>query len=180
MSFKRNSKYLPLVIASLFVLIHLFEVVSTPDNVNLDGDVSRYLMNDDVKHAGIGLAVVWLSIFLSSNLWKQLFGILILLSFSPLVEFFSSSLFLGIAGLDINLMSMTLLIAHIVLNPVSIQFLRPPKADKDYQIKHFEASVELFMKRFKDKSTQELELMSENPSMAKEAREAAKRLLEKT
>ncbi|GAB5526195.1 MAG: hypothetical protein Roseis2KO_40670 [Roseivirga sp.] len=164
---------IPFLIASSLVLTHVVGVLLTPDHLVIDG----------VKYAGFGLLVALVLILLKKSIWKYFFAALMVLALTPLMSLYHHELSLSILGIYFELKTLGLLILHCVLNREIIPTFKLPvkiKEDKTEQRKaEFEAAVEGFVIRFRNKSHQELESMLGDTSLVPAATEAARRLLQK-
>ncbi len=180
---KELPKFIPFLIASALVLIHIVGTLLTPGYTNDLGGEVTYLINDNVKYTGVGLLMILLLILFKKPIWKYLFAVLMILALSPIMSLYHHELSLGIMGLDVELKTLGLLILHFVLNPGIIPSINMPNKGKEKteasRNAEYEAAVEGFVTRFRNKSAQELESMISDPSLVPEAIEAARRLLQK-
>lgn len=183
MSKKEIPGLIPFSIASGLVLIHIVGTLLTPGYTNDLGGEVTYLINDDVKYTGIGLLMILLLILLKKSLWKYLFALLLILALSPIISLYHHELSVGIMGLNLELKTLGLLILHFVLNRDIVPSVgMSVKAKEKTAVSReadFEAAVDGFVSRFRNKSAEELESMTSDTSFVLEATEAARRLLQK-
>lgn len=167
--------------ACFFALAHVYEVLSTNLSYSNQGSLTRYEIVDQVKYGAFSLLLVAVLALARKEAWKQLFTLTILLSFTPLLKFSNSTYSIGVGPLDIDLLALVLLLAHLIFNKEALGFIskmaKPGKSIKKDQVDHYEASVQNFTHRFRNKSQEELQHISTSKDMTNEAREAAKRLL---
>jgi len=184
---KNISQLIPFGIAIIFVLIHVIQVLTTSSYLNENGEIVSYSVVDSVQYASIGLVVTLILVILKKNIWKYVFLVLILLSFTGLVQFYNRTFSIGIGPLIIEMTALGLLIFHLVLNPditpkIKLN-LEPSEKNlqkkKELKKEQFENSVNRFEGKFKSKQKKELERIVNEKTLIPEAVEAARRLLKK-
>lgn len=163
-------KKIPLLIASGLCVFSVFETFVS--NLIADADV-RYLYSTDTLLGLLALLIIWSSLLIHKKLWVYLFLIVLLVSFSSLIEFSNLTLTISIGSLTINCIALGLTISHFALNGETLTLAGKTDAEinDDYENK-----VKFFLNKFASKSKDELVTM-ENKDHVPEAIEAIKRLL---
>jgi hypothetical protein len=184
---KKLSQLIPFGVAVMLVLIHVIQVLTTASYLNENGETGSYSIVDTVQYASIGLAITLILIILKKDIWKYMFLILILLSFTGLIQFYNQTFSIGIGPLSLEMTALGLLIFHLAMNPDIISKIKLKlepseeslKKKEELKKKQFENSVNRFEGKFKSKQKNELERIVNENSLIPEAVEAARRLLKK-
>lgn len=171
MTFK-ITRFIAFFVASVFVLKEVFHTVMS--NYVYDNPFTIETP-DSIQYAGIALLLVGLSIFLKREIWAYLFFLLIVASFFPLVSFTSFGISFYIGSLELEIIPISLLITHVLLN---VHLIRKPVLSEKQLKESNNEKVEFFMKSLEKKSTEELEQMDAS-DLVPEAIEARRVLLEK-
>lgn len=183
---KKIIKIIPFAIAYILVIAHIIQwsisVSTTGDNII----VSPGMLNT-VLPTAIILTIILVLIILKKVEWKFVFLALILLSYTPVVQFYHWNFSFGIGFFQINLISTALLVLHLKANEVIMETiyakLKPGKKQTQKRETKWQNEKELriqgFERRFQKKEIDELEKVLNNPVFSDESKEAAKRLLEK-
>ncbi len=162
-------KHMALIMATGVCIISLLEIVS----LNLTNHINfSYTLSDSVLLGCIGLIVVWSSKIFNPNLWVFLFLFLLLASFTRFVSFSDNTYLLVLFGLNINLLTLTLVITHLALH---LEKFSTEKSNEE-KITDFEEKVNYFKTKFKSKSIEEL-TKKQKEKLLPEAHEAIIRLL---
>ena len=132
-----------------------------------------YIYSSYILIALLGLTITWLSMLLKRGIWVYVFLLLLIASFSDKVRFGSFILEFSVGPLDIDVIALSLIISHILLNASTF---RVEQSDEEIK-SDFESKVEYFMKQYSSKTTDELERMSVK-DIVPEAKEAIKRIRE--
>jgi hypothetical protein len=166
-------RFLMFFIASVLVLKEWIEVLAR--NALSTSETMVYILPDSVVVGAISLGVVGLSIFLKRNIWAYLFFLAIIASFFPMLTFTQFNFFLYIGSIELNMVAITMLVSHVLLN---VHLIRVPDLSEKEKEESNEGQVSFFMKNFESKSDDELIQLDES-DLLPQAREARKRLLEK-
>lgn len=162
-------KHMALIMATGICIISLLEIVS----LNLTNHINfTYTLSDSVLLGCIGLIVVWSSKIFNPNLWVYLFLFLLLASFTRFVSFTDNTYLLVLFGLNINLLTLALVITHLALH---LEKFSTEKTNEE-KITDFEEKVNYFKTKFKSKSIEEL-TKKQKEKLLPEAHEAIIRLL---
>ncbi|PCJ63617.1 MAG: hypothetical protein COA58_15890 [Bacteroidetes bacterium] len=161
----------------------MIQTLLASSHLNKEGNEVVYVLVDTVLYAGFGLAIVLTLILVNKPVWKQVFAILTILAFTPLISFYTHTLSFGIGIISIELTALAILILHFTLNPDVFSafksFIETNEETEESQSNKFEVSVRHFESRFQNKSTPELENIATDNSLVPAAVEAAKRILER-
>lgn len=169
---KKLTQLIPFGVAVILVLIHVIQVLTTASYLNENGEMVSYSVVDTVQYASIGLAITL---------------ILILLSFTGLIQFYNQTFSIGIGPLSLEMTALGLLIFHLAMNPDIITKIKLKlelseeslKKNEELKKEQFENSVNRFEGKFKSKQKSELERIVNENSLIPEAVEAARRILKK-
>ena len=165
-------KKIPLFVASGLCLFSVSQIFIS----NLIGLENGYFVYETDLIVGLcAIGLVWLSMLINKKVWVVLFLIALLISFSDLLAFSRFGVSLSLGPMTVNLIALALTISHFSLNGLSLQFMGKTENEKADEYEH---KVSFFMKKFENKSTDELAAM-ENEELALEAKEAVKRLIGK-
>lgn len=183
----RISKFIPFSIAVILVLLYLIQIFIWIKNLFESGESFSYTITiySPIQNAIFGLMITMFFIIIKKNIWKYVFLVLILISFTGLVEFSNYTLRIKFGSLSIELTALVLLIFHLATNPdilsKIIQKFEPNEESlrkkEELKKQHFEANVIRFEQNFNSKKKSELELMVNENKLRPEAIEAARRLL---
>ena len=184
---KKLTQLIPFGVAVILVLIHVIQVLTTASYLNENGETVSYSVVDTIQYASIGLAITLILIVLKKDFWKYVFLILILLSFTGLIQFYNQTFSIGIGPLSLEMTALGLLILHLAMNPdiiTKIKLKLEPseeslKKNEELKKEQFENSVNRFEGKFKSKQKSELERIVNENSLIPEAVEAASRILKK-
>ena len=152
-----------------------------PKFTNAEGNEVTYVISDSVQLAGFGLLIVLTLILVNKPVWKYVFAILLIFSFTPFVNFYHQTFSFGIGIIQFELTALSILILHLILNPEVFNSFKAilkskPESEASKKVK-FESSVNGFKQRFDKKSTSELMKIVEQNKLVPEAIEAARQLL---
>jgi hypothetical protein len=162
-------KHMALIIATGICIVTILEIVS----FNLANQINfTYTLSNSVLLGCIGLIVVWSSKIFNANLWVYLFLFLLLASFTRFVSFSDNTYILVLFGLNINLLSLSLVITHLALH---LEKFSTEKSTEE-QLIDFEEKVNYFKTKFKSKTIEEL-TKKQKEKLLPEAHEAIIRLL---
>lgn len=174
------SKYIPVIIATLLVLVSFKEILFQSVTFNQYGEKIIYVLNDNILYASYGLGLTLLLIFFRKNAWKYVFTLVLIISFSPYLKFYSTVFSLSIFKIYVDVIAMTLLISHLLLNKEIIGFILDTfKSSELRNENNQEQKIERFQRKFSHKTKPELEKIVNDNFLVPEAIEAAKRLLGK-
>lgn len=184
---KRLSQLIAFGIASILVLADVIQVLTTSAYLNENGEIVSYSVIDTVIYASIGLAITLLLIVLKKNFWRYVFLVLVIISFTDLIQFYSRTFSIGFGPIIIDLSALGLLLLHLAVNPDILakakQFIESSEESlaekKELKKKTFEREVKRFEMKFQSKHKSELEKIIIENAYVPEAIEAAKRLLKK-
>ncbi len=181
---KKDELYrlIPFGIACVLVLTHIVQTKLRTAYVNEHGLDMTYLVVVGVKYGGFGLTIVLTLVLVQKELWKYAFTFVALLASISVIDFYSSRFLIKAGIVDIEVMSVAILIGHLVLNPEVFDPLKPLfrtiPVSEEMKRTRFEHSVKLVEAQFKNKPTEELEKIVEQNVLVSHAIEAAKRLLQ--
>lgn len=171
-------KLIPVGIATLLVVTSIIQVLKIPNIINSKGETVRYLLIDSIQYASLGLIIVLIFIIQRKNYWKHSFSILLLISITPLIQFYPQTFYFGIGFIDIEITSLGLLIFHLILNQeVLTDSLNLFKTTEQEKEEKKERQIEHFLRKFISKEKKELEKIVHENFLVPEAIEAAKQLL---
>lgn len=114
---KKLIQLIPFSFAVLLVLSHFIEIITQPETLNEHGQQIHYAVLNSVIYASIGLLATLILILLKKHYWKYVFLGLILLSFTSVIQFYSTTFYFMIFGINVDLLGFGLLLLHISLNP---------------------------------------------------------------
>ena len=179
---KKFIKIIPFGIAVSLVLISIIKIKLIPNLVidkNETVETIRYVLNDSILYASIGLLIILIFMIQRKKYWKHLFGILLIAALTPFIQFYNQTFSLRIGIISIEFISFGLLIFHLSLNKEviidSLEFFKKNEVEIE---ENREKKVERFVEKFASKKKSELEKIIEENFLVPEAIEAAKRLLE--
>lgn len=178
-------KYISFIIAFILSIIYFINFLILPSSKEISGEIYNYSIYDSVVYGFIGLVLTLILVIFKKNIWKYLFLILILLSFTELIEFSNLRVSFTFGFLNVNLISLVFLISHLALNSEMffniIQKINPDKEiSQELQNQYFEERVNQFEVNFKNKSKTDLEQIIKENKLLPEAVEAARRILKDT
>lgn len=184
---KNLIQLLPFFIATALVVLHIIEVQIISYNSGQNGEATPYSIIDAVFYAAIGLSITLIFILFKQTYWKYLFLGLVLLSFTPLIQFYNWTFSISIGFVSIEMTAFGLLILHLGLNSEMIHNiiskLEPSeetvRKQQELKAEQIENKIKRFELKFKSKKKSELESIVNEKSFVPEAIEAAKRLLSK-
>jgi len=140
--------------------------------INPDGTID-FFIPDPLLYSSIALGVVGLSVFFKRNIWAYLFLLTVIASFFPALSFTNLNLVIYIGPVKIDLIAISLLTAHVLLNPYMI---RKPDLSPKEQEKSTNQKVDFFMRQLEKKSDEELLRLDDN-DLLPEAIEAKRKIL---
>lgn len=184
---RKLSQFIPFGVAIILVLIHIIQVLRTSSCLNESRETVFYTVVDSVQYASFGLVITFILILFKKNIWKYVFLILILLSFTELIQFYNQTFSFGIGPLSIEIIALGLLIFHLAMNPDIISKIKleiEPSEESlqkkiDLHKEQFENRVKQFEVKFKSEEKNELERIVNENTLTPEALEAARRLLKR-
>ena len=180
-------KLIPFGIAVLLTLISFIQVLMIPSTVNEKGETVNYVVSDSILYASFGLLIVLIFIIQKKEYWKHSFAILLIIAFTPLIQFYNQTFSFGIGFLQLEITALGLLIFHLILNKEPYNDFKKifeiseetKQKNKKLKSEQFESRINIFEKKFSTKSKTELERIVDENSLIPEAIEAAKRLIKK-
>lgn len=167
-------KVLPLIIAFVLVSAHFIQVSLW--NLNAPNEQYEFQTSVIVGAFGVGLSAIL--VILQKEIWKVFFLGVILLAFTPLLQFYHQTFYFGIGSLDIELTALALLLIHFAINHDFIILIKnffstaSENEVKTNKVEHFKA-------KFEKKSTDELKDIIHDKNRTSEAKEAAQNILKK-
>jgi hypothetical protein len=183
---KRNLKqYIPFGFALLLTSQYLLKVLLTSETINIKGETVSVSFLDSILFGAIGLLITLVFILLKKKVWKVVFTIVIVASFTPWIQFWDYTFAFGISPISLDLIGLALLISHLtfnseILKPILEKF-KPAEKDLENQEKvkalHFENRIKDFERKFMKKTNNELQQIVEKKELIPEALEAAERIL---
>lgn len=172
-------KYQPYLFA-LVLTCYNITIIKTKVAYNAMGDKINYLVPDELMFGAFGLTLVLVFIILKSQHWKPAFAMVLVIGLLKYLQFASWTTYL----MNIEIVTALILVTHCSLNKEMFNPIKsilkkmlvlkeePNGLDQDL-INHFE-------KKFKHKTAEELNYISESDRYSHEAIEAASRLKLKT
>jgi len=167
----RIPQLIPLIIATTLVLMSAFNVLMS--NLAEMREGVSYGIHFSVEYGALALLIVWLSIILKRNIWIYVFLLALIASFFPLVSFHSLNLSVSFGSIKFDMIALPLTISHILVN---MHAFSRPKATKVEVEESTKERVDYFVKRFENKTDDELLRMDES-DLVPEAIEARKNIL---
>ncbi len=164
-------------------MITVLITLLTPSYLNANGETVSYVVNNETIIAACALGIVGLIAAFKSDYWKHVFLIIILISWTGLIQFVPFGFRISIGFVALDFIALALLFLHLMFNPELFDEIKSfiPKGSntpKDGQVIELsEERVSHFEKNFKAKSESELVRIVEENDRVPEAVEAAKRLL---
>jgi hypothetical protein len=153
-----------------------------PQHIDEEGRITTYVLAGSLFYGAIGLFAVLNLILLKRHIWKYVFLLLILSSFSSYLDLVG---YVHLSILYIDLIALSILILHLVFNTdmaYSILNFFKPSNEEIQQIEKsqqgsFEYRISKFEQKFANKSENELLSIIQENQFIPEAIEASKRLL---
>ena len=160
-------KFIPFLFAITLCLKHGLEVLSN----NLNGGSQEII--DSVQYGVIVLILVGISVLFKRNIWKYLFLLGILLTYTEYASFSNFSMGFSIGPLNINAIPTLLLISHISLNLSDFQTpdLTPNEIEQNNK-----NTINRYVVKYERKSDSELKRLHEM-DLTPEAREALEQIM---
>ncbi|MBD0402447.1 hypothetical protein [Flammeovirga sp. EKP202] len=180
MKTKESIKYIPLGIATLLTIPYFIENTFF-QNLQLENDGSihfSYYTKFSLSYVGLLISIILL--LLKNEYWKHAFATLLLAGTFHLVQIFHLIFSIEIGFIHIDITSLLLLIAHIKVNPVLSEEIKPMlKKNEKQHLQSNEFKIQFFEKKFEKNDIFELRVIVQENTLIPEAIEAAKRVIRK-
>lgn len=177
---KKVTNKIPFAIVVALMLFSAIRILAFPHVSDSSGEGFQYFFSAPLVYGLVGLTFILVLIFLKKRLWKHAFAILLIVSFTPYVQFYYQTFTIWIGVIPIELIGFALLIPHLILNKDILRdFLSLFKTSEHEAQVSQENRINRFEQKFADKSQKELEQIVEEKMLVPEAVDAARRLLGK-
>jgi hypothetical protein len=178
--------YLPLLISLAVCLISCIMIWIKPGVVSQDGSITNYSLPNNLLIGLFSLIVISVFVLIKKKIWSVLFLCFSVLYVFDFVSFSATVFYFRIGSLTIPVIPVLLICLHLAFNSELLVMLKLKSStnpidvakEKEQQKANFEAAVQMYLKKWADKSQYELESIIEQKAHVDEAIEAAKRLVE--